>query len=63
VSAQTTTYLILAATVAIFVWDRLPVAVVAVGVAIALWATDVLDLEQRGRSSSSTGSTPLRRGS
>jgi di/tricarboxylate transporter len=30
----------------VFVWDRLPVAVVAVGVALSLWATGVLDLEQ-----------------
>ena len=45
-SDQTVTFLILGAVVAIFVWDRLPVAVVAIGVALALWATDVLDLEQ-----------------
>ncbi len=31
---------------AVFVWDRLPVAVVALGVALSLWATGVLDLEQ-----------------
>jgi di/tricarboxylate transporter len=30
----------------VFIWDRLPVAVVAVGVALALWATGVLELEQ-----------------
>ena len=29
-----------------FVWDRLPVAVVAIGVALSLWATGVLDLNQ-----------------
>ena len=36
----------LGATVAVFVWDRLPVAVVALGVALSLWATGVLDLQQ-----------------
>ena len=30
----------------VFVWDRLPVAVVAIGVALSLWATGVLDLDQ-----------------
>jgi di/tricarboxylate transporter len=45
-SDETITYLVLAALVAVFVWDRLPVAVVAVGVALSLWATGVLDLEQ-----------------
>jgi di/tricarboxylate transporter len=43
---ESITFLILAATVAVFILDRLPVAVVAVGVAISLWATDVLELEQ-----------------
>ena len=33
-------------TVAVFVWDRLPVAIVAIGVALSLWATGVLELEQ-----------------
>ena len=33
-------------TVAVFIWDRLPVAVVAVGVALSLWATGVLELDQ-----------------
>ena len=31
---------------AVFVWDHLPVGVVAFGVALSLWATGVLDLEQ-----------------
>ena len=43
---ETITFLILGATVVVFIWDRLPVAVVAVGVALSLWATGVLDLEQ-----------------
>ena len=30
----------------VFVWDRFPVGVVAIGVALSLWATGVLDLEQ-----------------
>jgi di/tricarboxylate transporter len=46
VSDETITFLILGAVVAVFVWDKLPVAVVAVGVALSLWATCVLDLQQ-----------------
>jgi hypothetical protein len=38
-SQSTITFLILAATIAVFVWDRLPVAVVALGVALSLWAS------------------------
>ena len=45
-SPTTITFLVLAATVAVFIWDRFPVAVVALGVALSLWATDVLELEQ-----------------
>jgi hypothetical protein len=46
VSDESITFLILGAVVAAFVWDALPVAVVAIGVALSLWATDVLTLEQ-----------------
>jgi di/tricarboxylate transporter len=46
VSDETITYLVLAAVVVVFIWDRLPVAVVAVATAVSLWATGVLDLEQ-----------------
>jgi hypothetical protein len=42
-SDVTTTYLILGVVVAAFVWDKLPVAI---GVALSLWATGVLTLEQ-----------------
>jgi di/tricarboxylate transporter len=45
-SDETITFLVLAATVAVFIWDRLPVAIVALGVALSLWATGVLELEQ-----------------
>ena len=45
-SESTITFLILGVTVAVFVWDHLPVAVVAMGVALSLWATGVLELEQ-----------------
>jgi di/tricarboxylate transporter len=45
-SDETITFLVLGAAVAVFVWDRLPVAVVAVGVALSLWATGVLELDQ-----------------
>jgi di/tricarboxylate transporter len=46
VSHTTITFLVLAALVVVFVIDRLPVAVVAVGTALTLWATGVLDLNQ-----------------
>jgi di/tricarboxylate transporter len=42
----TLTFAIVAAVVVLFVWDRLPVMVVAMGTAVALWATGVLDLGQ-----------------
>jgi di/tricarboxylate transporter len=45
-SHTTITFLVLAATVVVFVWDRLPVGIVAIGVALSLWATGVLDLDQ-----------------
>ena len=45
-SDETITFLILGAAVAVFIWDKLPVAIVAIGVALSLWATDVLTLEQ-----------------
>ena len=40
------TFLILGAVIVVFVWDKLPVAIVAVGVALSLWGTGVLDLKQ-----------------
>ena len=40
----TITFVVLAAVVVVFIWDRLPVAIVALGAALALWATGVLDL-------------------
>jgi di/tricarboxylate transporter len=46
VSDSTITFLLLAAVVVVFAWDRIPVAIVAVGVALSLWATGVLNLEQ-----------------
>ena len=45
-SQATITYLVLGAAVLAFVVDRLPVAVVAMAVALSLWATGVLDLDQ-----------------
>src|SRR6478752_2710263 len=42
---STITFVVLGAVVALFVWDRFPVAIVAIGVAVSLWATGVLDLE------------------
>jgi di/tricarboxylate transporter len=46
VSDTTIMYLLLAAVVAVFILDRLPVAVVAIGTALSLWATGVLTLEE-----------------
>ena len=43
-SHTTITFLVLGAVVVIFVIDKLPVAVVALGVALSLWATGVLPL-------------------
>lgn len=45
-SDLTITLLILVVAVAFFVWNRIPVGIVALGVALALWATGVLTLEQ-----------------
>jgi di/tricarboxylate transporter len=44
-SDSTVTFVILGVTVVVFVWDRLPVAIVAIGVALSLWATGVLSLD------------------
>jgi di/tricarboxylate transporter len=46
VSDEAITFVVLGLTVVVFIWDRLPVAVVAVGVAVSLWATGVLELEE-----------------
>jgi di/tricarboxylate transporter len=45
-SDETITFLIIGAVVAVFIWDKLPVAIVALGVALSLWATGVLTLEE-----------------
>ena len=45
-SDETITFLVLGVVVAVFIWDHLPVAAVALGTALTLWATGVLDLEQ-----------------
>jgi len=45
-SDETITFLVLGVVVAVFVWDHLPVAAVALGTALSLWATGVLTLEQ-----------------
>ena len=44
-SESTITFLVLGVTVAVFVWDRLPIGAVAFGVALSLWATGVLTLD------------------
>lgn len=40
------TFAVIAGIVALFVWGRIPVEIVAVGAALVLWATGVLTLEQ-----------------
>lgn len=45
-SDQTIIFIILGVAVAAFIWNRLPVGVVALGVALSLWATDVVTLEE-----------------
>src|SRR6201991_4321562 len=40
------TFAVLVALVVLFVWGRLPVEIVALGAALALWATGVLTLQQ-----------------
>jgi di/tricarboxylate transporter len=36
----------LAVVIAVFLWNRLPVGIVAIGAALSLWATGLLDLDQ-----------------
>ena len=43
---STISFLVLGAVVALFVWNRLPIEIVAVGAALSLYATGVLDLGQ-----------------
>ena len=45
-SDATIMYLLLAAIVVVFILDRLPVAVVAIGAAVSLWATGILTVEE-----------------
>jgi di/tricarboxylate transporter len=46
VSDVAISFAVLAALVVLFVWNRLPVEIVAVGAALVLWATGVLRLDQ-----------------
>jgi di/tricarboxylate transporter len=39
-------FAIIAVVIALFIWDRLPVIVVCVGCALALWATGILTIQQ-----------------
>jgi di/tricarboxylate transporter len=45
-SDSTIALAVLAGVIGLFVWNRLPVSVVALGTAVTLWATGLLDLEQ-----------------
>jgi di/tricarboxylate transporter len=46
IAPSTTCFFILGAAVALFIWNRLPIGIVAIAVALSLWATGVLDLNQ-----------------
>ena len=43
---STICFIILAAVVALFVWNRIPIGIVAIGAALALWATGILTLNE-----------------
>ena len=43
---STPTFIVLGVVVVLFVTNRVPVAIIAVGTALSLWATGVLDLDQ-----------------
>jgi di/tricarboxylate transporter len=43
---STTCFIILALAVVLFIWNRLPIGIVAIAVALALWATGLLTLNQ-----------------
>ncbi len=45
-SDQNITLIILAVSVVVFVWNYLPVGIVALGVSLSLWATGVISVEQ-----------------
>ncbi|MBV9544229.1 MAG: SLC13 family permease, partial [Chloroflexi bacterium] len=45
-SPSTTCFVILGLVVALFVWNRLPIGIVAIAAALALWATGLLSLNQ-----------------
>jgi di/tricarboxylate transporter len=46
VSDSTITFVVLGAVVVLFISNRVPVAIIAIGTALALWAFDVLSIEQ-----------------
>ena len=46
VSDSTITFIVLGAVVVLFVSNRVPVAIIAIGTALSLWATGVLEIEQ-----------------
>ena len=45
-SDSTVTFIVLGAVVVLFVSNRVPVAIIAIGTALSLWAFDVLTIEQ-----------------
>jgi di/tricarboxylate transporter len=46
VSDSTITFIVLGAVVVLFISNRVPVAIIAIGTALSLWAFDVLSIEQ-----------------
>ncbi|MBV9355300.1 MAG: SLC13 family permease [Chloroflexi bacterium] len=46
VAPSTICFIVLAGAVVLFVWNRLPIGIVAIAVALSLWATGVLSLNQ-----------------
>ena len=58
---STKALLVLGAVVALFIWNRLPIGVVAIGAALGLWATDLVTTQEAvagfGSSWSARGST------
>jgi di/tricarboxylate transporter len=46
IAPSTTCYIILGVAVVLFIWNRLPIGIVAIAVALSLWATGLLSLNQ-----------------
>ena len=58
VTDATITFAVLFAAVALFIWNRLPVEIVAIGAAFCLYATGVVDLRQGHERALGRGAVP-----